>query len=218
MHASLPLILGLPALTLAAHQNTTSPCPPIGVTTISPYDLATLVRPTTSISDLLTTQTIREVLALYVLAVDGRNWDGLDAVFVPDVQASYPAPTGNFTSLQAIKTGLAAGLDPFASTEHVYGTQIVNVCSADAAVSVTYVVANQFFDLGRVVPPEEIVNSTDALYAYAQYQDLWARQSDGSWKITNRIMVYMVSIFTVSSTTALNQFVNTRLIRGSRHR
>lgn len=195
---SSPLVLGLAALTIAESQNTTSSrsCPPIGVTTISPYDISALLRPTTNIDDLLTIQTISDTLAIYPLAVDGQNWDVLDLVFTPDAQTSYPAPIGNFSTLQDLKTGLAAALSKavFTSTEHAYATQIINVCAIDAAVSVTYVVANQFLNLGYVPGPEQIVDDTDAVYAYAQYQDSWARQGDGSWRITNRFMVYMVSV------------------------
>lgn len=164
--------------------------PSIGSSPISAYDLAQSFQPTSNAADLLSAQAIRDTLALYPLALDGRNFDVLDEVFAPDVQASYMGPLGNFTSLQDLKTGLAAVFSGLTSTQHNYGTQIVSIHSPTSAVSVTYVHASHFTNTEPI--GSGLVSDTNVFYGFAQYQDSWARQDDGLWKITNRITIYMV--------------------------
>lgn len=163
----------------------------IGSIPISSYELASSLRPTSNIADLLAIQSIRDTLALYPLALDGRNYDILDKVFVHDVQATYMEPLGTFSNVQDLKSGLAKVLSGLASTQHNYGTQLINVLSPTTAVSVTYIHASHFMNPGPI-DANVFLDDGNVFYGFAQYQDSWARQGDGLWKITNRITVFMV--------------------------
>lgn len=166
--------------------------PLVGSDQISLYDLAALARTTSNIADVLATHYIRDTLALYALALDGRNLDVLDRVFTPDVHATYMEPLGVLRSLSELKTGLSKVLSGFTSTQHNYGTQIINITSPDTAVSVTYIHASHFTNSEPATAG--ILSDTNVFYGFAQYQDSWVRQSDASWKITKRIAAMMVSL------------------------
>lgn len=163
----------------------------IGSVAMSPYGLAKSFHPTSNVTDLLAIQVIRDTLALYPLALDGRNYDVLDKIFVSDVHSTYMEPLGAFSNLQDLKSGLAKVLDGLASTQHNYGTEIVNILSPTTAVSVTYIQSSHFTNQGPI-DTNVFLDDGNVFYGFAQYQDLWARQGDGLWKITNRVTVYMV--------------------------
>jgi hypothetical protein len=138
------------------------------------------------------TESIRQTLALYALAIDGRNFEALRKVFASDVRANYSDPIGVLNGVQAIIDTLPPGLNNFPSTQHLLGTQFIQVCGLQSAVSVTYFQASHFFTPYTGV--QNPVGNDQVLIDRAQYQDTWARQKDGSWKITNRNLVRMVSI------------------------
>lgn len=163
----------------------------IGSVAVSPYELANSFRPVSNIADLLAIQSIRDTLALYPLALDGRNYDILDKIFVSDVKAEYMEPLGTFSNVQDLKSGLAKVLGGLASTQHNYGTQIINVLSPTTAASVTYIHASHFMN-PEAIDPNVFLDDGNVFYGFAQYQDSWTRQADGLWKITNRITVFMV--------------------------
>ena len=71
------------------------------------------------------------------------------------------------------------------TTQHSFGTQLIDVLSYDSAFSVTYYTATHF---GR----GEFVGKTAT--AFGQYQDVWKKQGNGEWKITHRNLVYMVGL------------------------
>jgi hypothetical protein len=144
------------------------------------------------IIDVGATEAIRQTLGLYALAIDGRNFEALRKVFTNDVRANYSDPIGVLNGVQAIIDTLPPGLNSFASTQHLLGTMFIQVCGWQSAVSVTYFQASHFF-----VPYTGVGNTIGndmVLIDRAQYQDTWARQKDGSWKISNRNLVRMVSI------------------------
>ncbi|ETN41353.1 uncharacterized protein HMPREF1541_03288 [Cyphellophora europaea CBS 101466] len=163
-------------------------CPNISPGPVSTYELAEQL-PASSVVDPYSIEAIRQTLALYALALDGRNFEALRKVFTTDVRANYSDPIGVLDGVQAIIDTLPPGVTSFASTQHHYGSQYIHICGRNTAVSVTYFQATHFFTpYAGVTNP---VNNSQVLIDKAQYQDLWARQGDGTWKITNRNLVRM---------------------------
>ncbi len=129
------------------------------------------------------TESIRTTLALYPLAIDGKNFAALSSIFAADAVANYSAPLNVLTPLESIQDTLSASL-ACVSTQHSLGTQIIDVVSPMEARSVTYYTASHF---GRSTKMAKQVAT-----AHGQYQDLWRRQEDGSWRVVVRNLVYMV--------------------------
>lgn len=164
-------------------------CPQIAPGPVTTYSLAGSF-PAPVLTDATSIEAIRQTLAIYALAIDGRNFQALTKVFTTNARANYSDPIGVITGVQNIISTLAPGLLQFASTQHFLGTQYIDICSLTTAVSVTYFQASHFF-----VPYTGIantINGTQVLIDKSQYQDVWARQIDGTWKITNRNLVRMV--------------------------
>lgn len=76
------------------------------------------------------------------------------------------------------------------TTQHLLGTQCIDVTSAKTARSVTYFTAAHF---GKGASEGQVY------YAYAQYQDSWERRGVDSWRIVYRNLVYMVRLSPGSS-------------------
>ncbi|KFY24681.1 hypothetical protein V491_02057, partial [Pseudogymnoascus sp. VKM F-3775] len=128
-----------------------------------------------------TIESIRATLSLYSLAIDGKNFAALSRLFAPNAVANYSAPLNVLTPLSTIQATLEASLKPV-TTQHSFGTQLIDVLSHDTAFSVTYYTATHF---GR----GEFEGKTAT--AFGQYQDVWKKQTDGGWRITHRNLVYM---------------------------
>ena len=102
------------------------------------YALAAYPQPATDIAQIVNT------LALYPLAVDGRNFSALSLVFTQDVVADYPiAGLGVLTPLSVLEQGLAAA-SANTNSQHAYGTQIVEIMEEGQAKSSTYFTATLF--------------------------------------------------------------------------
>ncbi|CAI7569724.1 hypothetical protein N7533_002005 [Penicillium manginii] len=132
-------------------------------------------------TDAGTIDAIRNTLAIYPFAIDGKNFDALSKVFTADATANYSAPLNVLHPLTTIQSSLKASL-VCVTTQHLYGTQWIDVLSPTTARSVTYYQASHF---GKGS------SANQALYAYGQYQDNWERQTGGSWRIVHRNLVYM---------------------------
>ena len=79
---------------------------------------------------------IRNMLAQYPLAIDGKQFENLSLVFTPNAVANYSAPLNVLTGLPMIEATLEAGLRPV-STQHSYGTQLIDVNGDGTADTVT---------------------------------------------------------------------------------
>ena len=102
------------------------------------YALAACPQPATEIAQIVNT------LALYPLAVDGGNFSALSLVFTEDVGAYYPAGgLGLLTSLSVLEQGIAAA-SANTNSQHLYGTQIVEITGEGQAKSLTYFTATLF--------------------------------------------------------------------------
>jgi hypothetical protein len=134
-------------------------------------------------TDAGTIEAIRNTLAIYPFAIDGKNFDALSKVFTADATANYSAPLNVLHPLTSIQSTLKASLE-CVTTQHLYGTQWIDVLSPTTARSITYFRAAHF---GKGDSANQV------LYAYGQYQDNWERQALGTWRIVHRNLVYMVS-------------------------
>lgn len=133
-------------------------------------------------TDAGTVEAIRNTLAIYAFAIDGKDFDSLSKVFATDVVANYSEPLNVLTPLSTIQSVLNTSL-ACVLTQHLLGTQRIDVLSPTTAKSVTYYRAAHFGTGDKA-------NEVD--YAYGQYQDDW-RLSAGTWRIVHRNLVYMVS-------------------------
>ncbi|KAL4886723.1 hypothetical protein BJY04DRAFT_213479 [Aspergillus karnatakaensis] len=175
------------SLTLALAQNTTSTSPPNTTPTVLPFpSLPTLFPPPSTLSpaDLIATESIRQTLALYPLAIDGKNFAALSQIFTPDIIANYSAPLGILSPLSNIQEVLSTSL-ACVTTQHSFGTQVIDILNEDEAVSVTYYQAAHF---GTA---EGLTNQVAT--AYGQYQDFWIRV-EGGWRVRGRNLVYMSEV------------------------
>jgi len=154
-----------------------------GTLPIPLFSLPTLVPDPSFRPDVYDLEAIRNTLAHYPLAIDGKNFPSLSLVFATDAAADYAAPLGVLTPLSTIEAELEAALAPV-TTQHLFGTQVIDILSPISAFSLTYYTATHF---GVGVYYGEIVT------AHGQYQDVWKRQADLTWRISHRNLVYMVN-------------------------
>ena len=147
------------------------------------FDLPNAFPGSDFVSDPFDVEAIRNTLGHYPLAIDGKNFAALKLVFAPNAVANYSAPLGVLSPLSTIQSVLQSSL-AHVTTQHSFGTQVIDVLSPVKAVSVTYYTATHF---GMGAYAGQIVT------AYGQYQDVWARQNDLSWRISHRNLVFMVS-------------------------
>ncbi|OOQ90879.1 putative ethyl tert-butyl ether degradation protein [Penicillium brasilianum] len=152
-------------------------------TDVAPIELPSLPNDCTPevYTDAGTIEAIRNTLAIYPFAIDGKNFGALTKVFATDAVANYSAPLNVLTPLSSIQSVLGTAL-ACVTTQHLLGTQWIDVISPVTARSVTYFRAAHF---GKGETQGQV------LYAYGQYQDNWGRQSDGTWRIAHRNLVYM---------------------------
>lgn len=146
------------------------------------FDLPNALCESDFVSDPSDLEAIRNTLAYYPLAIDGKNFAALGRVFTHNAIANYSTPLGVLTPLSTIISALKASL-AVVMTQHSYGTQVISIVSPVSAISITYFTATHFGTrehIGQLVT------------AYGQYQDVWTRQSDSTWRIVHRNLVYMV--------------------------
>lgn len=80
---------------------------------------------------------IADLLTAYTRAVDGGDWDRLDAVFTPDAQLDYTSAGGIQGAFPEVKAWLVEMLPRFARRQHVIGQSEV-VLDGDAATVTAY--------------------------------------------------------------------------------
>lgn len=131
----------------SAHGARSCPKSPVNSTTsdyIPPFDLATIYASSTSNQDAVAANEIRNTLALYPVAIDGKNVDALSEVFTEDIVANYTTTLGFLTSIPAIVTGIE-NIIKYVTTQHQLGTQAIDVKKHSCeAKSVTYFTASHF--------------------------------------------------------------------------
>jgi len=155
---------------------------PFGTAPIPFFSLPTDFPPP-AYEDAASIEAIRNTLALYPFCIDGKNFAALSNVFATDAVANYSAPLNVLTPLSTIESVLSSSLT-CVTTQHNFGTQLIDIVSPSVAESITYYRAAHFgtgANVGQVA------------YAYGQYQDTWQKSDDGTWRIVYRNLVYMVS-------------------------
>jgi len=111
---------------------------------IEPYSLPVAYPLSLKSQDAGIQDQIRNTLAHYPLAIDGKNFDALDLVFTEDAVANYSAPLNVLRGLSQIQFVLKQSLAPVLS-QHAYGTQVIEILEGSrSAKSVTYYTASQF--------------------------------------------------------------------------
>ena len=111
---------------------------------------------------------IHNTLALYPLAVDGKNFAALNRIFTCDVVANYSAPLNVIIGLYSLQAVLNESLS-YVITQHSLATQVIDVLKGGrAAKSVTYFTATHFGQgnyIGQVLFNEcyEMLSGLDSL-------------------------------------------------------
>lgn len=119
---------------------------------------------------------IQDLLVRYTRAIDQKDWDLLDRVFVPDAKLDYTSSGGIAGSLPEVKAWLAKALSVFPETMHLIGNTEVSL-DGDTARTRTAVYNPMFFaraDGGR-----------DHFAVGAYYVDEMVRTPRG-WRISSR--------------------------------
>ncbi len=129
---------------------------------------------------------IHEVLSRYANAVDARDWDALERVFVPGSTIDFTNNGGIKDEYPAIVDYLRESLSIFAAVQH-YMTNVVIDVDGDRATSRNYVFT-QMITLGD---GDESILSDGGFYdsTFVRTEDGWRLQSyvaslvwlDGQW-------------------------------------
>lgn len=170
------------AIPMAQHCPQAMQLPP-SLTNTSASALPWLFQSATGPQDPVAIEAIKNTLALYPLAIDGKDFSALSLVFSTDAVANYSAPLNVLAPLSTIESVLEASLAAVA-TQHSYGTQVVQMFGPCVARTVTYFRAAHF---GVGVYEGEVV------YAYGQYRDVLVLLEEG-WRIRDRTLAYMVCV------------------------
>ena len=178
----------LPVMALLTAASYT-PYPCANLTTLPPsLDNATLsslpstFAPAARPQEPIALDQIRATLALYPLVIDSKSFASLSLIFTPGAVANYSAPLGVLTPLSTIESVLEASLAAV-TTQHLLGTQVIELLGECAARSVTYYRAAHF---GMGVYEGQVVE------AFGQYRDVLVKW-EGGWRVRERGLVYMVS-------------------------
>ncbi|KAI4122728.1 MAG: hypothetical protein LQ338_005642 [Usnochroma carphineum] len=130
-------------------------------------------------ADAMTIASIHSVLALFNLALDAKNFEALHDVYTDDVVARVARqPTNNLESLIKFYNGTALG---DVVSQHTSHTIFVYDIASKSAKSVSYANALYFSK-----PEEGKFFARDAVTFYERYDDIWAKQPNGQWKIRDR--------------------------------
>ena len=122
---------------------------------------------------------IDDQLTRYCRAIDGGEWDLLDAVFTPDAVLDYTSSGGIRGAFPEVKAWLAQVLPLFAVRQHFVTNRDVTL-DGDAATSRCYLLN----PMGR----RRDDGGVDLFVTGATYVDRWRRTAEG-WRIVERTLV-----------------------------
>ena len=119
---------------------------------------------------------IQQLLAAYVYAIDAKDYDALDTVFLPGATVDYRAAGGAAGTWPAMKDWLRRALAAFPLTQHLIGLPLIRL-DGDRASARTMLINPM--QLGR---PQ-----SDHLFLVGcTYVDELVRTADG-WRIAKRV-------------------------------
>ena len=119
---------------------------------------------------------IQQLLAAYVYAIDAKDYDALDAVFLPGATVDYRAAGGMAGKWPAMKDWLARALAPFPLTQHLIGLPLIRLDGDRASARTMLINPVQF------ARPQG-----DHLFLVGcTYVDELLRTADG-WRIASRV-------------------------------
>ena len=119
---------------------------------------------------------IRDLLLRYSTAIDSRQWDLLDTVFLPDATLDYRGAGGIAGPYPEVKRWLAEVLPMFRVTQHLVLNDVVEL-DGDRARSTA-----QFLN-----PNEATIDGAPWMFTVGgTYHDQLVRTTDG-WRIARRV-------------------------------
>lgn len=119
---------------------------------------------------------IQQLLAAYVFAIDTKDFDALDAVFVPGATVDYRAAGGAAGEWPTMKAWLKGALASFSLTQHLIGLPLVRV-EGDRASART-----MLFNPMQYAGPR----GDQLFFVGCTYADDLVRTADG-WRIAKRV-------------------------------
>ncbi|HWT42308.1 MAG TPA: nuclear transport factor 2 family protein [Sphingopyxis sp.] len=119
---------------------------------------------------------IQQLLAAYAFAIDAKNYDALDAVFVPGATVDYRAAGGAAGPWPTMKAWLKGALSPFPLTQHLIGLPLIRL-DGDRASART-----MLFNPMRLARPQD----EELFFVGCSYVDDLIRTA-GGWRIAKRV-------------------------------
>jgi hypothetical protein len=116
---------------------------------------------------------ITDLLARYSAAIDGRQWDELDALFTEDAVIDYTEMGGVRGSLAEQKAFLAENVPVFPVSQHLAATSTFEIDGDTARVRTI------------CFNPMVVTDEKQVLFCGLWYRDVMVRASDG-WRIRER--------------------------------
>jgi hypothetical protein len=116
---------------------------------------------------------IQDLLVAYCYAIDNRDWDALDDIFMPDAVIDYTEMVGVKGTLPEIKTFLDGSIRALAATQHIISTSQIKITGDRAQ--------------GRSVctNPMVLLPDNHLMVVGLWYRDEFVRTENG-WRISAR--------------------------------
>lgn len=121
---------------------------------------------------------IRDVLTAYFDALESRDWDRVASAFTPDATLDYGTPAAR-NVVDNIEL-LRAGVERFTSVSSLLGMHSAVTLDSDAALSETVAFTAH-------CPKPDGSTPSRARMSAVRYEDRWTRDSQGHWRICQRI-------------------------------
>jgi hypothetical protein len=119
---------------------------------------------------------IQQKIYFYGWCIDRRDFDALDALFMPDAMVHYDVQDGMCAPWTEMKKWLPEGLEIFRLTQHNMSNPMIEISGTDAR-SKTY---------GHLIHFQEKADeSISVMRHHSIYHDEWVLQDEG-WRISAR--------------------------------
>ena len=128
-----------------------------------------------SLALLFDERTIERALILFARAMDDRDWAAMGEILTDDAVGDFG--TGLVTGSAAIIDLIRGYLENCGPTQHLLGNVVVDV-DGDVATSRAYI---------HDVHLNSTADPAIRFYTLGDYHDTWRRNSDGGWRLVERI-------------------------------